>query len=308
MIENEGMRVIIATWSFGLKAVEAGWRVLDSGGSALDTVEVAIREIENDLAIRSVGLGGFPNIDGVIELDAAIMDGRTLRAGAVAAVRNVRNPISLARKVMEETPHILIAGSGATELAKYFGLFVENVNLQPEVEKIWLEKVKRILSTEPTRGSSDFWLKLRALKQDEHDTIGVVALDSNGNLAAGTSTSGTPFKLPGRVGDSSLIGSGLFANEFGGAAATGHGENIMIHNLSRLVVEEIESGFPAGQAANVAINKVLKYGARTENIAVIALDRNGNYGAASTHEVFEFAVMSDAIEEPKILSIKRGQI
>ncbi|MEM3957104.1 MAG: N(4)-(beta-N-acetylglucosaminyl)-L-asparaginase [Thermoproteota archaeon] len=301
------MKAIIATWSFGLKAVEAGWRVLREGGSPLDAVETAIREVENDFSNRSVGLGGYPNIAGFVELDAAIMDGSTLRAGSVAAVRNVQNPISLARKVMEKTPHVMIVGEGATKLAKFFGLYVDKADLQPEARMEWEKRLKTALSISPKEGSTDYWLKIAAEGGYNHDTIGCVAMDDNQNIVAGCSTSGYAFKLVGRVGDSPIIGAGLYANSFGGAAATGLGENIMIHNVSRRVVDFMEQGLPANEAAEKTVQHLLKIGRKMEQISFICLDKNGCFGAGTTEKSFEFAVMSDVFSEPRLLRVEGGK-
>jgi len=298
------MKAIIATWSFGLKAVEAGWRILRNGGSALDAVEASIREIEDDFSNRSVGLGGYPNVAGFVELDAAIMDGSTLRAGSVAAVRNVRNPISLARKIMENTPHIMIAGEGAVKLAKVFGLYVEKVSLHPEARAEWERRLKASLSASPEAGSVDFWLKMAAEGRYNHDTIGCVAIDDGRNIVAGCSTSGYAFKLAGRVGDSPIIGAGLYANGFGGAAATGLGENIMIHNVSRMVVDFMEQGSSASEAAEKTVDHLLRKGRRIENISFIALDEEGCFGAGTTREIFEFAVMTEALPNPSLFRVR----
>lgn len=297
------MPTIIATWDFGVKAVEAGWKVLSNGGSALDAVEAGIREVENDLSIRSVGLGGYPNIEGILELDAAIMDGSTLNAGSVAAVRNVKNPITLARKIMEHTPHVMIVGEGATKLAKIFGLYVEDVELQHEVKLEW-KKFRESLNLSDKSYSLELISKAMS-KPIVHDTIGCIAIDKFGRIAAGTSTSGLKFKLTGRVGDSPIIGSGLFANSFGGATATGLGENIMIHNLSRLVVERISEGLSAREATRIEVERIVKNGKRFDELAVIALDKNEIFGAASTFDVFEFVAMSDSLKSPTKFKLER---
>ena len=297
----------MATWPFGLKAVESGWRILQNRGSALDAVEASIRVVENDFSNRSVGLGGYPNIAGFVELDAAIMDGATLRAGSVAAVRNVQNPVSLARKIMENTPHVMIAGEGAVKLAKVFGLYTDKAEPQPEARMEWEKRLKNALSTSPSEGSIDFWLKMAAEGRYNHDTIGCVAVDEDANIAAGCSTSGYAFKLVGRVGDSPIIGSGLYANNTGGAAATGLGENIMIHNVSRRVVDFMEQGLPAGEAAEKTVKYLAKIGRRIEQISFVALDKDGCFGAGTTEEAFVFAAMSDALSRPCLLRVRRGE-
>jgi isoaspartyl peptidase/L-asparaginase-like protein (Ntn-hydrolase superfamily) len=298
------MKAIIATWSFGLKAVESGWRILRNSGSALDAVEASIREIENDYSNRSVGLGGYPNVAGFVELDAAIMDGSTLKAGSVAAVRNVQNPISLARKIMENTPHIMIAGEGAVKLAKVFGLYIEKVDLHPDAKAEWEKRLKASVSVSPEAGSIDFWLKMAAEGHYNHDTIGCVAIDDDKNIVAGCSTSGYAFKLVGRVGDSPIIGAGLYANSFGGAAATGLGENIIIHSVSRKAVDFMEQGFSASEAAEKTVDHLLRKGRRIENISFVTLDEEGCFGAGTTRESFEFAVMTETLPNPSLFRVR----
>ncbi|MEM2443039.1 MAG: N(4)-(beta-N-acetylglucosaminyl)-L-asparaginase [Candidatus Bathyarchaeia archaeon] len=290
---------IIATWSFGLKAAEAGMSILRAGGSALDAVEEAVKVVENDLTIRSVGLGGYPNMLGEVELDASIMDGSTLRAGAVAAVKNVKNPISLARKVMELTPHIMLAGDGAYMFARILGLEYR-MPLQPEAEKAWKEYIERIMHSRPRKGTLDFWAKYLHERRT-HDTIGVVAIDEGGNIAAGCSTSGLAFKMPGRVGDSPIIGSGIYADNLaGGASATGLGENIMRFCITRMVVEYMHRGLSAQEAADTVMKSILKRDENAKYIAVIALDVKGRPGASTTYDTFEYAFMTANMDKPEL--------
>jgi len=295
---------IIATWSFGLKAAEAGMRVLKAKGSALDAVEEAVKAVENDLSIRSVGLGGYPNMLGDVELDASIMDGSTLRAGAVAAVKNVKNPISLARKVMELTPHVMLVGEGACMFARLIGL-EHRMPLQPEAEKAWREYIVRVMHSRPEKGTLEFWAKyIHELRS--HDTIGVVAIDGNGNVAAGCSTSGLAFKMPGRVGDSPIIGSGIYADNLaGGASATGLGEDIMRFCVTRMVVEYMYRGMSAQEAADAAIDFILKRDGNAKHIAVVALDARGRPGASTTYDTFEYAFMGADMDKPVLRSINR---
>lgn len=295
--------VIIATWSFSLKAIEVGMSILKAGGSSLDAVEETIKVVENDVTNRTVGLGGYPNLLGEVELDASIMDGSTLRAGAVAAVKNVRNPISLARKVMELTPHIMLVGEGACMFARLLGLEY-HASLQPEAEKAWKEYIAQALDSKPERGSLNFWAKIIHKKQT-HDTIGVVAIDKYGNIAAGCSTSGSAFKMPGRVGDSPIIGSGVYADNLaGGASATGLGEEIMRFCVTRMVVEHIYRGLSAQEAADTVMKTILSRDRTARHIAVIALDAKGRFGASTTYDTFEYAFMTDNMEKPELRLVR----
>lgn len=294
---------IIATWRFGVKAAEAGMNVLRAGGSALDAVEEAVKTIEDDLTNRSVGLGGYPNMLGEVELDASIMDGSTLKAGAVAAVKNVKNPISLARKVMELTPHVMLVGEGACMFARLVGL-EHHMPLQPEAERAWREYLNRAMLSRPEKGTLDFWVKyIHGMKT--HDTIGVVAIDKNGNIAAGCSTSGLAFKMPGRVGDSPIIGAGVYADSLaGGASATGLGENIMRFCTARIVVEHMYRGFSAQEAVEMTMRFILNREKSVRQVSVVALDAKGRPGASTTDEKFEYAFMTASMDEPELRLVK----
>jgi N4-(beta-N-acetylglucosaminyl)-L-asparaginase len=290
---------IVATWKFGMEAARVGVRVLQAKGSALDAVEEAVKAVENDVTNRSVGLGGYPNMEGEVELDASIMDGLTMKAGAVAAVKNVRHPISLARKVMEETPHVMLVGEGAYKLARMLG-FEYHIPLQPEAERAWEENLRRVAALKPERGTLEFWAKA-LYEHRAHDTIGVVAIDGRGNIAAGASTSGWAFKMPGRVGDSSIIGSGTYADSFtGGASATGLGENIMRYCVTRMVVEYIYKGLNTQEAAESVMKRILTREPSVRKVSVVALDAKGRPGASTTDESFEYAFMSIDMAEPEL--------
>jgi beta-aspartyl-peptidase (threonine type) len=244
------------------RAARVAMNCLLDDNSALDAVEVAVECMENNPAFDA-GVGSVLNAEGEIELDAAIMDGRTLNAGAVAAVRNIRNPVSLARKVMENSDHVFLVGEGANKFAtlqgfeKFDGLLVKRE----------LNRWKKL--REKYRGTMKF--------SDENGTVGAVAMDAHGNIAAATSTGGIPFKLPGRVGDSCLIGCGLYAdNEVGGVSATGYGESIIKVMLSRVVCELLERGLTAQKAAEQSV-KMLEKKINGRG-GVIVLDRKGNVG------------------------------
>lgn len=267
--------IAIGTWKFGKQAVEVAGKALKNGESTLDAVEKGVNAVELNPEVRSVGYGGRPNSDGVVELDAAIMDGLTHDAGSVAGIQGIRCPISVARKVMENTRHVMLAGENAKQFAKSQGVKVENL-LTDHSEQAWKEwKAKKNQST------------------SSHDTIGLVALDTKGNLAVGCSTSGLAYKLPGRVGDSPLIGSGLYVDsDAGGASATGVGEEILKFCSSFLVVEFMLSGLSPDEACQKTIERILAK--KPENseiqIGLIALDCDGNYGAASSKGNFTYAV------------------
>ncbi len=288
--------VFIATWPFGVAACATGWTLLSQGASALDAIEAAANVTEDDPAVNSVGYGGLPNADGVVELDAAIMDGPTHGAGAVGAITRFRRPISIARRVMEATPHVFLVGENADRFALAQGFAPQE--LSTDVSRAAYENWRRERSApdvahftygKTTDGDVD--RASAASVAASHDTIGLCALDANGNLAAGCTTSGMAWKVPGRVGDSPVIGSGLYVdNAVGGAAATGNGDEMMKACLSYRVVLGMERGLTPQQACEEAIRYLLAkrppeihhhYGA-----AIIALRRDGQVGAAATQSGF----------------------
>jgi beta-aspartyl-peptidase (threonine type) len=227
-------------------AAEAGWAILAGGGSALDAVEAAVVAMENN-PVFDAGRGSHLNQDGVVELDAGIMDGRTLRAGAVAAVRRIANPIILARRVLSDCEHVFLVGEGAERFARLVGVpFCDPQELIVERERaLWEERRARAGHLAPSSVEA---------QPQAGDTVGAIALDAAGNLAVGNSTGGTSYKFPGRVGDTPIIGCGLYAdNSLGAAACTGWGEQIMKTVLAKTTVDQIALlGNPA-TAANVAI-------------------------------------------------------
>ena len=223
--------LIASDWSWGIEAVLKGRELLAYGGSALDAVEVAVRTVEDNPNVDSVGTGGLPNADGVAELDASIMDGTNLRAGAVTALQMTKNPISVARKVMELTPHVLLAGEGATKFARQCG-FPEYDPLTPEAREKWKKLRSAIFFPETDELSKKSFQEtgvgpgydslkvverlaesLRAVYGKSHDTVGVLATDPHKQIAAGTSTSGWAMRFPGRVADSSIIGAGNYEQD-----------------------------------------------------------------------------------------------
>ena len=259
------------------ESVKAGWKVLEAGGSALDAVVAAVNVLEDNSSFDA-GIGSVLTEDRTVEMDALIMDGSNLDAGAVAGLKDVRYPIRLARKVMEETPHVMMIGEGANRLADEFGL-----------ERITQEE----LVTEEARLEFEEWSE-KAEYGDSfgHDTVGSVALDSDGNIAAATSTGGVTGKKGGRVGDVPLIGSGGYAdNRVGGVSTTGHGEAIMRVNLAKLVLTYMEMGMHIQEASD----KALGYMALRVNGSggLIALDADGNMGHAFTTKRMVWASIKD---------------
>jgi beta-aspartyl-peptidase (threonine type) len=258
-------------------AVREGWKILKTGGSALDAVVAAVNSME-DNPIFDAGIGSVLTTDGTVEMDALIMDGETLNAGAVAGLRDVRYPIRLAQRVMEDTPHVLMIGEGANRLADEF-----------KVERITQEE----LVTMDARKGLEEWLKDKEFGETfGHETVGAVALDKDGNLAAATSTGGVTGKRVGRVGDVPIIGSGGYAdNRVGAVSTTGHGESILKVNLSKLVLNYVE----AGMSVQVAAEKALGYMAVrvNGNGGLIAVDKDGNIGHSFTTNRMVWASIKD---------------
>ena len=250
-------------------AAQIGWSILQQGGAALDAVEAAIRALEDDSAFDA-GKGAWLNSAGEVELDAIIMDGTTLESGAVAAVQHVRNPISLARLVMERTPHALIAGTGAERFAQ-----AQGIELCDESELLTGHELER---WRMIRAQRDFSV-VQAFSGSPHGTVGAVARDVRGHIAAGTSTGGTPNKMQGRVGDSPLIGCGCYADDLSaGASATGWGESIMKVVLCKAVCDYTTQGYSAQGAADKAIGVLAD---RAQGLGgLIVIDRSGQIGVS----------------------------
>lgn len=264
------------------RAAKLAMNCLLDDNSALDAVEGAVRFMEDTPAFDA-GVGSVLNADGEIELDAAIMDGKTLNAGAVAAVKHIKNPISLARKVMENSNHVLLAAGGANRFATLQGF----KKFDGLVVKRELDRWKNL--HEKYKGTMKF--------SHESGTVGAVAIDSRGNIAAGTSTGGVPFKLPGRVGDSCLIGCGLYAdNSVGGVSATGYGESIIKIGLSKVVCELLETGLDVQKAAERSIKRLeSKINGRG---GIIVLDREGNVGFSFNTPKMASAYIEEGMRAP----------
>ena len=274
--------IVLSTWESGINANAAAWNVLNKNGRALDAVEAGVRVTEADPNETSVGYGAWPDRDGHVTLDACIMD-EFSNCGSVAFLQNIMHPITVARAVMEKTPHIMMVGSGALEFALSIGHKKENL-LLPPAEKAWKEWLKKSEYAPP-------------VNIENHDTIGMIALDANGNLSGACTTSGLAFKMHGRVGDSPIIGAGLFVdNEIGAATATGHGEEVIRIAGSHLVVELMRQGKSPQKACEEAVNRIVKL-AKLRNkdlkniqVGFLALNKNGEHGAFCVQKGFNYAI------------------
>jgi isoaspartyl peptidase/L-asparaginase-like protein (Ntn-hydrolase superfamily) len=278
--------VVIATWKFGEIAARTALPLLSQGTPALDAAIAGAQAVEDDPDVRSVGYGGLGNRVGTVQLDASVMDGRTLRCGAVAAVENIRHVAALARLVMEKTPHLLLVAEGARLFAVENGFPLENLHT-PESVARWYHRVAVEAGRERPRGS-DHHLT--------HDTVTVLALDQTGSLGGVCTTSGLSLKLPGRVGDSPIIGAGLYVDDTAGAAGgTGVGEEILRIVGGLVIVEAMRAGKSPQEACEAAARRVIvaaaRRNARPSAVAFIALDPQGRIGSACTAEAnFHYAV------------------
>jgi isoaspartyl peptidase/L-asparaginase-like protein (Ntn-hydrolase superfamily) len=286
--------LILSTWSFGQRANRAAWGTLASGGTSLDAVETACKDAESDISNQTVGKGGRPDAAGEVTLDASIMLSPA-RRGAVGYVRGFEHPISIARIVMERTPHVMLAGEGAEWLALEHGF--KRTDLLTEESRreweAWRATGKPIDSHPPVPN-------IEEREQKNHDTIGVLALDAHGTLAGACSTSGMAFKLPGRVGDSPVIGHALYVEPgIGAAVATGHGELVMSVCGAFLAVETLRRGASPEDAAMEVLKRIQQTQPLTEKdqVGMIVLRADGSWGAASLREGFKVAVKDASRDE-----------
>jgi N4-(beta-N-acetylglucosaminyl)-L-asparaginase len=279
--------VAIATWPFGQTAVEAAAEQLRQGKAALDCAIAGAQAVEDDPKVHSVGYAGLPNSVGTVQLDACVMDGKTLACGAVAGLENIRHPAALARRVMEKTPHVLLVGEGARWFALQQGFPLESMVTAESLAEWDQRRPGAPLPKEkPGGGEPPF----------SHDTVAVLVLDPKGNLGGACSTSGLAHKLPGRVGDSPIIGSGLYVDNLAGAAgATGVGEEIIRAGGSLLIVEALRAGRSPQEACEQAVRRInasaVRRGVHPARVAFLALDPKGRVGAACTGQTgFQYAV------------------
>ncbi|MCI8837260.1 MAG: N(4)-(beta-N-acetylglucosaminyl)-L-asparaginase [Hungatella sp.] len=287
---------MIATWRMALEGVEKGCDMLMQGRSAGDAVEAAIREVEDFPYYKSVGYGGLPNEEMEVELDAAYMDGDTLSVGAVAAVRDYANPVSIARRLSQEPVNNLLVGEGAEKFAHKEGF--ERKNMLTDRAKAFYRKRQREVAQQELKPYAG------------HDTVGMVCLDGNGKVTAATSTSGLFMKKKGRVGDSPIVGSGFYADsKVGGASATGLGEDLMKGCISYEIVRLMKEGLHPQEACERAVNlldKELKERrGKAGDLSLIAMNREGQWGAATNIEGFSFVAAAEG-QRPRVYLVKRG--
>jgi isoaspartyl peptidase/L-asparaginase-like protein (Ntn-hydrolase superfamily) len=294
--------IVISTWKHGLDANEAAYKIMIEGGNSLDAVEEGVKVSENDPNVLSVGFGGLPDCEGRVTLDAAIMDWNA-RIGSVISVENIKNPVSLARLVLENTEHTILAGDGALAFALKNGFKPESLLTEESIRRFW--EWKATGATKPQEIHTDDFLKkdkLMKINEDgNHDTIGMVAMDKDGNISASCTTSGMAWKLHGRVGDSPIIGSGLYVDgEVGGAASTGRGEETIRACGSFLIVELMRNGHSPVEACKLACERVIRLNHLSDlnrdhiyQVGFIALNVKGEVGAYSVRRGFQFAVMDE---------------
>jgi N4-(beta-N-acetylglucosaminyl)-L-asparaginase len=290
--------IVISTWDFGREANAEAWKTLSSGGSALDAVEAGVKIPEADPNNNTVGYGGFPDREGHVTLDACIMD-EQYRCGSVMCLEHIKHPISVARLVMEKTPHVMLVGEGALQFALANGFHKENL-LTPESEKAWKEWLKE----------SKYEPVINIENQQHlpggpynHDTIGMLAMDAKGQLSGACTTSGMAFKMRGRVGDSPIIGAGLYVdNAIGAATATGVGEEVIRIVGSFLVVELMRQGYTPKAACKAAVERIVSRNpakAKTIQVGFLAMNKKGVYGAYALQKGFTYSVKNG--KEEKIM-------
>lgn len=300
----KGKAIVISTWDAGLEANKAAWKVLGQGGRALDAVEqgVMVTEASQNCC---VGLGANPDRDGYVTLDACIMD-EFFNCGSVAFLERIKHPVSVARRVMEKTPHVMLVGSGAQQFAIAEGFPLEEQKLSPDAQKTydeWLKKseYKPTINIENKGNHGPFAPAQLDTGEWNHDTIGMVAMDANGNLSGSCTTSGLGFKMRGRLGDSPIIGAGLYVdNEVGACTATGQGEDVIRVAGSHTVIELMRQGLSPEAACKKAIERIVrtkKEKVKDIQVAFLALNKKGQAGAFAIHKGFSYALKSNDAEK-----------
>jgi N4-(beta-N-acetylglucosaminyl)-L-asparaginase len=271
--------IVISTWIHGLEANKMAWETLRKNGKAIDAIENGLKVTESDVTNRSVGIGGLPDAEGHVTLDACIMDENS-RCGSVAYLEGIAHPISVARKIMESTQHVMLVGEGA----KKFALKNNFEKISTPIPESKLAYEKWLLEQKE--------VKKPQINHENHDTIGMLVMDVNGNICGGCTTSGWAYKLPGRVGDSPIIGAGLFVdNEIGGAVATGLGEAIIRVSGSHLVVELMRQGKTPNEACKLAVERIISKHKNLEGLqcGFLAINKAGEVGAYSVFNGFNYA-------------------
>lgn len=306
--------VVVSTWDSGIRANAAAWRVLEKKGRALDAVEEAAKSAEDEISC-CVGLGANPDRDGKVTLDASIMD-ELSNCGSVAFLQHIKNPISVARKLMETTPHVFLVGEGAELFALQNGFERQTEKLSPDAEKSykeWLKKSKYepVINIENIKKSGQISQNAPNFFDDgtpNHDTMGTIALDAKGNLSGACTTSGMAFKLRGRVGDSPIIGAGLFVdNEIGAATSSGVGEEVIRICGTHLIIELMRFGYTPEKACKEAVRRIVKRDAekaKTFQVGFIALSKKGEIGAFAVQKEFTYSITNDEFPKGKIFEAK----
>jgi N4-(beta-N-acetylglucosaminyl)-L-asparaginase len=304
-LNARGKALVISTWDEGLAANQGAWKILSQNGHALDAVEAGVMVTESSQNC-CVGLGGNPDRDGIVTLDACIMD-HQFNCGSVAALERIKHPISVARRVMEKTPHVMLVGEGAQQFAVAQGFPLEPNQLSPDAEKAYREWLKTstykpVINIENTGNK-----KVGPVGGPQnHDTIAMLAMDAQGNLSGSCTTSGMGFKMRGRLGDSPIIGAGLFVdNEVGAAAATGQGEDVIRMAGAHTVVELMRQGMSPKAACKAAVERVAKIKgkqARDIQVCFIAVNNQGVHGAFALQKGFSYAVCNAADQRQLIKS------
>lgn len=279
---------MIATWPFSLQCCEKGAEILKNGGSCLDAAEQGVHLVESDPAVDSVGRGGYLNADGELAMDAAVMNGDNLKMGAVACVRGFEHPVSIARAVMENTKHSILVGPSAEAFARKMGF------QEADPDYLITEAVRKKYEEEKNKA-----------RPSGHDTIGCIALDAGGSMCAATSTSGMNMRMPGRVGDTPIVGSGFYVQSgVGGAAATGVGEDIMRTCCSFRCVDLMRAGMSPQEAVNTVVltahNTLKQCGLEPGNIAMVCMNAKGEFAGACNHRDYAYACVREG-QEPRIV-------
>jgi beta-aspartyl-peptidase (threonine type) len=297
--------VIIVASSNGLVSIAEAMDVLKRGGSAVDAVEVGIRGVEANPDDHTVGVGGYPNLLGQVELDAAIMDGHNLAAGAVGALQGFQHPISVARHLMDSLPHVLLVGPGAARFADEIGAERGEL-LTLEARQAWEERLRSAMPEVTFRQLPDLpdlvrWVEMATDPERARGTVNFLAQDARGHLCAGTSTSGWAWKYPGRLGDSPIIGAGLYADSrYGAAACTGMGEMAIRAGTALSVVRYLRMGLPLDEAGRQAMSDLNDLGGRYRSqMHLVALDQHGHHAGFSTEPDKTYLVMTDTMREPQ---------
>lgn len=292
------MHGIIATWRMAKEGIEQGFEQLNQNGKASDAIETAIKAVEDFPYYKSVGYGGLPNEDQVVELDAGYMDGDTFDVGAICAIKDFANPISIAKKLSEEKVNNILVSYGAEKYAREHH-FEEKEMLTDRAKAFYRKKKKELEQ------------QAQELKPyDGHDTVGMVCLDENGTVVAGTSTSGLFMKKPGRVGDSPFVGSGFYADsEVGGATATGLGEDLMKGCISYEIVRLMKDGLTPQEACEKAVNdldaSLKKRRTVAGDLSVVAMNNKGEFGCATNIDGFSFSVATSDVEPTVYLATRQ---